>query len=119
MKDYNPNTKKGGRPPKAFGQKKSYRVNLKLMTEEYYSLIAKVRKANTTISGFIRSCLQKGYVKERLSVEQTGYIRQLSGMANNLNQIARQANVQGYTSVRTEYLDLAGQIDDIIKMIAP
>lgn len=120
MRDYNTNRKKGGRPPKAFGQKKSYRVNLKLMTEEYYSLIAKVRKSNTTtISGFIRSCLQKGYVKERLSVEQTGYIRQLSGMANNLNQIARQANAQGYTSVRTEYLNLAGQIDDIIKMIAP
>lgn len=113
------NIKKGGHPPKAFGQKKSYRVNLKLTTEEYYSLIAIVRKANTTISCFIRSCLQKGYVKERLSPEQTGYIRQLSGMANNLNQIARQANVQGYTSVRTKYLDLAGQIDDVIKKLAP
>lgn len=64
-----------------------------------------------TISGFIRSCLQKGYVKERLSLEETGYIRQLSGMANNLNQIARQANAQGYTSVRTEYLDLARHFD--------
>lgn len=52
MKDYNPNTKKGGRPPKAFGQKKSYRVNLKLMTEEYYSLITKVRKANIDYQRF-------------------------------------------------------------------
>lgn len=117
MKDLNTNTKKGGRPPKAFGQKKSYRINIKLITEEYYSLIAKVKKSGTTISSFVRECLKKGYVKERLSVEHVNYIRQLSGMANNLNQIAKKANTQGYTSVRTEYLLLAERIDNLLNKL--
>ncbi|MDR2948334.1 MAG: MobC family plasmid mobilization relaxosome protein [Prevotella sp.] len=117
MKKNNRNIKKGGRPPKAFGQKKSYRVNIKLITEEYYSLIAKVKKSGMTISGFVRDCLRKGYVKERLSEEQVSYIRQLSGMANNLNQIARKANTQGYTSVRAEYLLLAERIDNLLNSL--
>ncbi len=41
---------------KDFGQKKTYRINIKLITEEYYSLIAKVKNTKTTISDFVRDC---------------------------------------------------------------
>lgn len=117
MTDYNENKKKGGRPKKNFGQKKTYRINVKLITEEYYSLVAKVKNAKTTLSGFVRDCLKSGYVKERISTEQVAYIRQLCGMANNLNQIARKANAQGYTSVRAEYLSLAERIDNLLNKL--
>ncbi len=111
------NNKKGGRPPKEIGRKRVYRINLKLITEEYYSLIAKVRGAKTTISDFVRECLKKGYVRERLNVEQVDCIRKLCGMANNLNQIARRANAQGYLSVDSECRILVGKIDEIIKQM--
>lgn len=111
------NNKKGGRPKKDFGQKKTYRINIKLITEEYYSLVAKVKNAKTTVSDFVRDCLKKGYVKERLSEEQVNYIRQLSGMANNLNQIARQANTQGYRNVAIEFQSMAERIDNVIKLL--
>lgn len=114
MIEYN---RKGGRPKKDFGQKKSYRINIKLITEEYYSLVAKVKNARVTISDFVRDCLKKGYVKERISVEQVDYIRKLCGMANNLNQLAHRANAQGYNSASVECQELARSIDRIIKLI--
>ena len=106
--------KKGGRPKKALGQKKTYRINIKLITEEYYSLLAKVKNSGVNLSEFVRDCLKKGYVKERLSVEQVGYIRQLSGMANNLNQLAKKANSENYSSVDSECRLLAEQIDKVL-----
>lgn len=109
--------RKGGRPQKDLGQKKTYRINIKLITEEYYSLIAKVKNAKTTVSGFVRNCLKKGYVKERISVEQLNCIRQLCGMANNLNQIARQANTQGYNNVAVAVQSIAEKIDNVIKLL--
>lgn len=109
--------KKGGRPKKDFGQKKTYRINIKLITEEYYSLIAKVKNTKTTISDFVRDCLKKGYVKERITVEQLDYIRKLCGMANNLNQIARQANTQGYSNIAIEFQSMAERIDNVIKRL--
>lgn len=111
------NKNKTGRPKKSLGEKKNYRINLKLGTEEYYSLLAKVKKVGTTKSEFIRTCLKKGYVKERLSAEVVGYIRDISGMANNLNQLARQANAQGYTAVRDQFLYFAERFDNLLNML--
>lgn len=106
--------KKGGRPKKTFGQKKTYRINIKLITEDYYSLLDKVKKSGVNLSDFVRDCLKKGYVRERLSVEQVGYIRQLSGIANNLNQLARRANRENYSSVDSECRLLSEQIDKVL-----
>lgn len=111
------NKNKGGRPKKSLGEKKTYRINLKLGTEEYYSLLSKVKKAGITKSEFIRSCLKKGYIKERLSSEIVGYIRDISGMANNLNQLARQANAQGYTAVREQISQFAERFDNLLNKL--
>lgn len=111
------NKRKGGRPKKKLGEKKIYRINIKLGTEEYYSLLSKVKKAGTTRSDFIRACLKKGYVKERLSAELVGYIRNISGMANNLNQIARQANTQGYMVVRDQLVQFTERFDNLLNKL--
>jgi len=110
-------TRKGGRPKVELGRKKIYRINIKLVTEEYYSLLSKVKIAETTISDFVRDAMKNGYVKERLSVEQADYIRKLCGMANNLNQLVRKANVQGYYSVESECKCLVDKMDELIKRI--
>jgi hypothetical protein len=113
----NQNRRKGGRPRKELGVKKDYRINTKMETKEYYLLLAKVKKAGTTISEFVRSAINNGYIKERLSVEQADHIRKLCGMANNLNQLAYQANVQGYSSIANRCILLADEIDTTIKLL--
>jgi len=56
-------------------------------------------------------------ILERLTPEQMNHIRTLSGMGNNLNQIARKANAEGYANARSEYLYLAEIIDNVINKI--
>ncbi|GHT08325.1 hypothetical protein FACS189432_09240 [Bacteroidia bacterium] len=52
-----------------------------------------------------------------MSSEQLGYIRQLSGMANNINQIARKANAIGYLEVCNEWMNAVPEIDKTLKLI--
>jgi hypothetical protein len=111
------NQNKGGRPPKTIAQKKGYRVNVKMATEDYYSLKARALNAGVNMSEYVRQCLKSSTVKQRLTPEINDYIRKLCGMANNLNQIARKANAQGYTNARSEYLHLANEIDKLINLI--
>jgi hypothetical protein len=112
------NQNRNGRPAKSAAEKKTYRISLKMATEEYYSLRSKARLAGITLSEYIRHVIVKSEVKQRLSPEHLGYIRQLSGMANNLNQIARKANAAGYTEVQHDCQRMIEEIDNLIKHIS-
>lgn len=109
--------KTGGRPTKELGEKRSYMLSIKLDTREYYSLKAKARSAGISRSEYVRQCIAKSIIRTRLTAELNDYIRKLSGMGNNLNQIARRANTEGYTNARQEYFYLADKIDKVIEMI--
>ena len=87
---------KGGRPKKGATEKLKYRVAVKLATADYYRLLTQAHEAGVSPSEYMRECFRNGHVKERLSEEHAGYIRQLCGMANNLNQLARKANAGGF-----------------------
>jgi predicted DNA binding CopG/RHH family protein len=110
-------TNKGGRPRLSAFQKKKYKVDVKMSTEDYYTLKSKARLAGMTKSEYMRQCIHDSSVRERLRPEHQKLIRQLCGMANNLNQIARKANAQGYKDTRDEYLYLAEQIDKLINKL--
>ncbi len=105
---------KGGRPRKIAADKMKYKVTVKMSTLEYYTLKSKVKEADVSISEFVRSAIMKSSVVQRLTPKMHEEIRKLSGMANNLNQIARKANAIGYDHVRTEYLFLANKIDRLL-----
>lgn len=109
--------KKGGRPAKKLGEKRKYTVSVKLDTREYISLRTKANSAGISRSEFIRQSISGSMIRPRITPELNGHIRKLSGMGNNLNQIARKAHIEGYTKTRSEYLDLAGMIDNVIEDI--
>jgi len=111
------NQNRNGRPTKSAAEKKGYKVSLKMATEEYYSLKSKARLAGITLSEYIRNVIQKSEVKQRLSPEHLGYVRQLSGMANNINQIAKKANAAGYSEVVAECRNTMNCLDNIAKRI--
>jgi hypothetical protein len=46
-----------------------------------------------------------------------GYIRQLCGMANNVNQIAHKANAAGYETAYSQNIAMNQRLDKLIKMI--
>lgn len=109
--------KRGGRPAKKLGEKRRYTVSVKLDTREYVSLKTKANSAGISRSEYIRQSISRSVIRSRLTPELNTYIRKLSGMGNNLNQIARKANAEGYTNARSEYLYLADKIDNVIKDI--
>lgn len=111
------NRNKEGRPRLSFTQKKDYKVSVKFASEEYYSLREKARKAGSTISEFVRNALHSCEVKERLGASHLKIVLQLTGMANNLNQISRRANAAGYLSAKRDFEALAKSIDKLIKSI--
>ena len=64
--------------------------------EEDNLLKLKSKKAGLNESEFLRSCI-KGYkIKEQPTKEIKKFIKQISGIANNINQIAIRVNVSGY-----------------------
>lgn len=109
--------KTGGRPTKKAGEKRAYMVSVKMDPREYISLKTKANSAGISRSDFIRRCVAGSKICPRLTPELNDYIRKLSGMGNNLNQIARKANAEGYASARNEYLHLADKIDNVIELI--
>ena len=59
-------------------------------------LKAKAQKSGLNESEFLRSCI-KGYkIKEQPTKEIREFARDISGIANNINQIARIVNTRGY-----------------------
>lgn len=106
-----------GRPKLPSTEVRKYRIEVRFATAEYFSLKAKAKAAGATISEFIRTALHSCTVKERLRPQHLKHILQLTGMANNLNQIARRANAVGYTSASTDSERIAKEIDNVIKSI--
>lgn len=111
------NRNNDGRPKLPLIEKKSYKITVKFATEEYYSLKAKAREAGVSLSLYVRNAIENSSVKQRLNTTHLEYIRSLTGMANNLNQIAHKANMGGYSNVRGEYLTLAVRVDNLINSI--
>jgi hypothetical protein len=111
------NQNKNGRPKKEDADKKKYKLTVKMETKEYFSFKAKVRSAGLSQSEYIRRCVARSEVKQRLTSEHLGYIRQLSGMANNINQIAHKANAAGYVEVHEANRNIIVQLDNIVKNI--
>lgn len=83
---------KGGRPPKSAGEKLKERLTVKMAAADYYALRGKARAAGLTWAEYARTALSRSVVRQRLTAEQMTLLRQLAGMANNLNQLARKAN---------------------------
>lgn len=108
---------KGGRPVKGVTEKLKYRITAKMATEDYYLLKSKAKSAGVSVSEFIRGCITQGGVRERLSKEHSDLIRKLCGMANNLNQLARKANVEGYASIFLPCRTLMIEMDNLINRI--
>ena len=116
MEDKKP-IKKNGRPTKKKGEKRSYKVCVKMDTREYFSLKTKANSAGISRSEYVRQAVAESKITPRLTPELNDYIRKLSGMGNNLNQIARRANAEGYRNARSEYLWLADKIDNVIEIM--
>lgn len=110
------NSKLKGRPPKDESDKKQIKVTVKFSKKEYTNLIRKVNQAQVqTVSEFVREAIFLGQITKRLSVEQLCYIRKITGMANNLNQLAKEAHIYGIHNISENCINICDKIDNLLK----
>lgn len=108
---------KGGRPKKGTAEKLEYRVVVKLAATDYLRLLTRAHDAGVSRSEYMRECFLNGHVKGRLSEEHAAHVRNLCGMANNLNQLAHKANAAGFVTVRMECRVLVARIEELLNLI--
>jgi hypothetical protein len=108
---------KGGRPSLKTSERRKYLIGVRLNTEEEYTLRALSKEASMSKQDYLRQCVTNSIVVQRINPEISDMVRKLCGMANNLNQIAKKANLAGYENIRSEYFYLAESIAEIINCI--
>lgn len=82
-------TRPRGRPKASGIRKLSKSVTVKFSRIDYERLLHRSRQANRTLAEFIREAAFEARIVARHSTEEAAVIRNLVGMANNLNQLAR------------------------------
>lgn len=82
----------GGRPKKSESQRKKRIVSIRLSEPEYYAVKRRASLAKLTVSSYCHSAILESKIVEPVKKEEAELLRKLSGEANNLNQLAKQAN---------------------------
>ena len=112
----------GGRPKKE-PEDKLKSVTTHVSAVRYAELQAGAAAVRQRMSQFVRPFVEAG-VKTRkrpvlqLTVEQDEYLRQLAGMANNLNQLSKRAHQSGFAAVAQEVEAQAATLDRLLDYFA-
>ena len=84
---------------------------------EYFIVKEKASKAGLNASAYIRQTAIHGEVKHRLATEEREFVKQLIGMANNLNQIAKACHEEGVLRAMQYFENSRNQVDQILKKL--
>ncbi|SEI83716.1 mobilisation protein (MobC) [Dyadobacter sp. SG02] len=114
-KDQKPYNPKVGRPPKKV--KRQSQLMVRLTENERFLIEEKARGAGMKPSAWFRQAAKKAKVLARFTPGDLTFLRMLSGMANNLNQLTRAAHREGLVTVQKRCRELLSDIDDILKKL--
>ena len=104
--------KKAGRPAKII--KKDIRACVRFSKTEYFVIREKASKAGLKASEYMRHIAINGQVKPRLADEERQFVRQLIGMANNLNQLTKACHQQGLLQAMIYFERYRDHLDEIL-----
>lgn len=106
-------TRKRGRPKKAITR--SVSLVVRITPTERLAIAGKARNAGMRISDWFRQSAKTSEIRPRLSKEETGYLRTLSGMANNLNQLTKLAHQGGLVSIMANLRSLLNEVERLME----
>ena len=90
-------------------------VTIRLTDDQSGWLRALSRRSKRSQSEVVRSLIEHGTVRERITRENLDIIRKLIGESTNLNQLAKRANAYGFYRVADECRTVAQEISQLIK----
>jgi len=92
-------------------QKRTIQILFRLNEAEYQMLMEQVKKSGLKRETYVRSVLAGSQLKEQPSVDFFAVLKQLGQISNNLNQIARIANITGNIDAATYETNVANLQD--------
>ena len=102
-----------GRPSKAV--KKEIRAAVRFSKAEYFIVKEKAARAGIKPSLYIRQTAIHSLIKPRLTEEERHFVRQLIGMSNNLNQLAKSCHQEGVFKAMIYFESYRIKIDELLK----
>ncbi|RXF67913.1 plasmid mobilization protein [Arcticibacter tournemirensis] len=114
-KETNHKKRMRGRPRKAITRNASLVV--RLTPTERLVISGKAKQAGMRITEWFRTSAKNAVIKPRFSKEDAAYLRTLSGMANNLNQLTRLAHTNGLVSLIADLRMLLLKVEELMKRI--
>ena len=118
MEEVNENKHKGGRPKKGISERKKRMVSIRFSEPEYYAIKRRASLAGLTVSAYSYSAILKSKIVEAVKKEDMDLLRKLSGEANNLNQLARQANSFQMPYLENDIRNTLNLFTEIIKKLS-
>lgn len=109
------NTKKPGRKRLSVDRRRNQRIPVKLSVPELEEVKRKARECGLAVATFAHHAVVGAKLSPSLSAEELRMIKSLYGIANNLNQIARNSNIG--IATKKEILEIILVIEDIIEKI--
>lgn len=106
---------KGGRPKAKIRRDQTLRIRIN--ATELYLIKTKAREAGMRASTWIRQAAKAARIAPRWTPEQMELLRMMAGMANNLNQLAKQANSGNLLFIVRKCENLLAEIDHTIKYL--
>lgn len=85
-----------GRPKASNLRKLTKSVTVKFSKPDYERLLRRSRQANRTLAEYIRDSAFEAQVVAKHSTEEATTMRNLVGMANNLNQLTKLSHQMGF-----------------------
>lgn len=107
--------KRGGRPKKEI--KRSEVLKVRLTRAERMIIENRAEKAGVNTSEWFRQAARTGRVVARFSPEEMGWLRGLSGLCNNLNQLTKLAHSQGLITLTGDLRALLTKINVVIEKL--
>ena len=107
--------KKVGRPVKAV--KKEVRACVRFTRPEYFIIKEKAANAGMTTSFYMREVAIHAQVTTQLTEEERQFVRQLIGMANNLNQLAKSCHQEGALKAMVYFQSYREHLDALLKKL--
>ncbi len=103
---------RGGRPRKMV--RREITKGIRFTKVEYFVVKEKASRAGTSVCFYIREMALQGKIMARLNEEERQFVRQLIGMANNLNQLAKKGHEEGFLRAVMLFEEYKGMIDELL-----
>lgn len=107
----------GGRPKLARYERRNHHHKVRYNDEEENIIQYKAEQAGKPDDVYLHEAGLDAVVQAHMSDENIEQLRDVCGMANNTNQIAHQANVGGFVSVRFKAEQLIISLTELIRRI--